>query len=157
MRSYFQASRPRLPLQARRLPGLAACGTGRTDPINKRPRRRRPGQRRPPPEEAADISGRQRSRPSHPGYDSFKPIILWRSRILPWLFLRSLENTHRLGIHSMSKFSYLNISKSGLVRWPPGVSGSLVAASLSTASWNRHAAACNSLFNYAQHANVSVL
>ncbi len=29
--------------------------------------------------------------------------------------------------------------------WPPGVSGTLVAASLSTSSWNRHAAACNSL------------
>jgi hypothetical protein len=57
----------------------------------------------------------------------------------------------------MTKFSYLNINKTGLTRWPPGVSGSLVAASLSSASWNRHAAACNSLTIYAQQENMSVL
>jgi hypothetical protein len=55
-----------------------------------------------------------------------------------------------------NKFSYLNINRTRIKSWPPGVSGILVVASLSTSSWNRHAADCNSLASFAQHANFNL-
>ncbi len=64
--------------------------------------------------------------------------------------------SHLLGSHGGSKFSYLNIRKSGITSWPDGVSQNFVAASLSSASWNRFAATMNSLKAFSLHSNIAI-
>jgi hypothetical protein len=61
-----------------------------------------------------------------------------------------------IGSQGGSKFSYLNIHKSGITSWPDGVSQNFVAASLSSASWNRFAATMNSLKAFAFQNNVAI-
>jgi hypothetical protein len=55
--------------------------------------------------------------------------------------------SHSITGEKNRKFSHLNFLKTGVASWPSGVDGGLVAASLATASWNRHTAAVNSLQN----------
>jgi hypothetical protein len=57
-------------------------------------------------------------------------------------------------LFTKTKFSYLNVQKTGIKSWPVGVSDSLVAASLSSSSWNRHAAAINSFTCFLSHKNT---
>jgi hypothetical protein len=52
------------------------------------------------------------------------------------------------------KFSPLNFQKTGITSWPSGVDGGLVAASLATASWNRHTAAINSFSKFLRRKNL---
>jgi hypothetical protein len=89
---YFQTSRPRLPVQTDSLPGFPAHGPRGPHPAHIRRHRRVPGRCRPSPEKTADVSGRQWSSPAYPGYDSFKPIVLWQPRVLTRLLLRLLNN-----------------------------------------------------------------
>jgi hypothetical protein len=60
------------------------------------------------------------------------------------------------GESAKKKFSYLNICKIGIKSWPVGVSDKLVSASLSSASWNRHAAAVSSLTRFLIHENLQL-